>query len=206
MPPSSASDRASGRTALNFSNEKGGRAGRAGAGDAAKSRADGRDREAEEPAKGRRDARSRSEARPMRPESAEPRMTPSDAAARRAAAASRCPAAPRAWSFGTNAAGSRPGSVRPKQVVDLAREDDDRDAGGEADRHGVRDVLDVGAEPQEADRRAASRRPSWSRGGTRRTHGARCRGDEDDEGARPARRSGSGCRPAPRSGSRRRSP
>ena len=64
----------------------------------------------------------------------------------------RVAAAQSASSFGRNAAGSRPASVRPKRSRDLAREDDDRDARGEADRHGMRDVLDVGSEPQEADR------------------------------------------------------
>jgi hypothetical protein len=39
-----------------------------------------------------------------------------------------------------------------EQVLDLAGEDDDGDAGGEADGHRIGDELDVGAEPQEADR------------------------------------------------------
>jgi Phosphate-selective porin O and P len=44
------------------------------------------------------------------------------------------------------------GQGQPEQLLELAREDDDGDAGGEPHRHRVRDVLDEGAEPQEADR------------------------------------------------------
>ncbi len=39
-----------------------------------------------------------------------------------------------------------------EEVAQLARDDDCRDAGGEADDDRVRDVFDVGAEPQEPDR------------------------------------------------------
>jgi hypothetical protein len=39
-----------------------------------------------------------------------------------------------------------------EEVLDLAGEDDDGDAGGEADRHRIGDELDEGAEPQEAHR------------------------------------------------------
>ena len=43
-----------------------------------------------------------------------------------------------------------PGSVIPNEIPELAGEDDDGDAGGEADRHRIGNELDVGAEPQEA--------------------------------------------------------
>ena len=57
---------------------------------------------------------------------------------------------------------------QPEQVAKLRDQDDDGDAGGEADRHRIGDVLDVGAEPQKADRQqhqsgdaaVASTRPS----------------------------------------------
>ena len=58
--------------------------------------------------------------------------------------------APMAASLGSSAAGSCAMS-RPEQILHLAGEDDDRDAGGEADGDREGDVLDVGAEPQEAD-------------------------------------------------------
>ena len=41
------------------------------------------------------------------------------------------------------------GHVEAQQLLDLAGEDDDGDAGRETDRDGEGDVLDVGAEPQE---------------------------------------------------------
>ena len=60
---------------------------------------------------------------------------------------------PRGLQLGQQFAGS-PASVRPSRS-DLAGEDDDGDAGGEADGHRIGNVLDVGAEPQKADRRSA---------------------------------------------------
>ncbi len=50
-------------------------------------------------------------------------------------------------------AGLRPVERQPQQILQLAREDDDGDAGGEADGDRIRDELDVGAELEKADRR-----------------------------------------------------
>ena len=55
----------------------------------------------------------------------------------------------RSWA---GAARARAASVEAQQVLQLAGENDDRNAGGEADDDRKRDVLDIGAEPQEADR------------------------------------------------------
>ena len=44
------------------------------------------------------------------------------------------------------------GERQAEQFADLAGEDDDGDAGGEADRHRIGDEFDVGAEPEIADR------------------------------------------------------
>jgi hypothetical protein len=38
----------------------------------------------------------------------------------------------------------------PAEIAQLAREDDDGDAGREANRHRIRNELDIGADPQEA--------------------------------------------------------
>ena len=42
---------------------------------------------------------------------------------------------------------------QPAEILELAGEDRDRDAAGEADRHRVRDVADQRAQPQQADQR-----------------------------------------------------
>ena len=56
-------------------------------------------------------------------------------------------------SLSISSPGSGSASVEPEQILELAREDDDGDAGRESDRHGIGDELDVGAELEEADRR-----------------------------------------------------
>ena len=57
-------------------------------------------------------------------------------------------------SFGRKAAGSLPARLEAEEVAQLACQDDDGDAGGEADDDRMRDVFDVGAEPQEGRRRS----------------------------------------------------
>ncbi len=42
--------------------------------------------------------------------------------------------------------------LEAEQIADLTREDDQRDAAGEADRHWIRDELDRGTEPEQAER------------------------------------------------------
>ena len=59
----------------------------------------------------------------------------------------------------------RPGRSRacsPNRSRDLRDQDDDGDAGGEADRHRIGDVLDIGAEPQKPDDEQQHARPSGS--------------------------------------------
>ena len=72
-----------------------------------------------------------------------------------------------ASSFGTSArllAGKR----QPEQILDLAREDDHGDAGGESDRHRIGDEFDVGAEAAGSRPRAGSGPPSaWPAAGHR---------------------------------------
>ncbi len=55
-----------------------------------------------------------------------------------------------AASFGISSPGSLRRQRDAEQILELAGEDDDGDAGGEADRHRIGNELDVGAEPQEA--------------------------------------------------------
>jgi hypothetical protein len=76
--------------------------------------------------------------------------------------------------------------LETKQVLELAHQNDRRDAGRETDRHRIGNELDVAAQPQEADQRHDRA------GHHRREHEAivsvplhDC-GDEHDEGARRA--------------------
>ncbi len=46
--------------------------------------------------------------------------------------------------------GRQPGHLQPEQILDLTREYDHGDAGGETGDHGVGDVFDPGAQPQQA--------------------------------------------------------
>ena len=71
-------------------------------------------------------------------------------------------------SLSISSPGSGSASVSPKQILDLAREDDDGDPGRESDGHGIGNELDVGAELQEADRREHRALPASSRAATRR--------------------------------------
>ena len=77
-------------------------------------------------------------------------MKASDAAASPKARGRRPKAGPKASSLGRKAAGSC--SRAAPAVLDLAREDDDGDARGEADGHGIGDIFDVDAEPRITDR------------------------------------------------------
>ena len=76
--------------------------------------------------------------------------------------------------------------LETKQVLELAHQNDRRDAGRETDRHRIGNELDVAAQPQEADQRHDRA------GHHRREHEAivsvplHHRGDEHDEGARRA--------------------
>ena len=103
-----------------------------------------------------------------------PRMTAMrDSATRRRHRLTVGIAPPSACSFGIRSPGSLPASVSPKRSLQLAREDDDGDAGGEADRHGIGNELDVGAEPQQTRPRSGTPRPSRWPGSGRRCRGAR---------------------------------
>ena len=105
---------------------------------------------------------------------ARPRMMPIVTAATPTAAGLTVPAACQsAASFGMKAAGSLPGKRQAEQVAQLAGEDDDGDAGREADRDRIGDVLDVGAEPQEADRHQDEPRHHGREQPSRRSRAAR---------------------------------
>ena len=93
-----------------------------------------------------------------------------------------------ASSFGINSPGSLPVSVMPKQIPELAGEDDDGDAGGESHRHRIGNEFDVGAEPQKArgDQKHAGHRGGEDHavdavafGGQRHQHDERAGGPAD---------------------------
>ena len=158
IPPSSAKDSAAGRTAAIFSIESVGQLRqRQRLRDAAEARADGLDRQMQQPGDRPKPAPRRSD----RPASAAgsrrtARMTADRQQRRRATADGLTvgSAAASACSFGTSGPGLRAGEGQAEQVLELAGEDDDGDAGGEADGHRIGNVLDEGAEPQQPDRRA----------------------------------------------------
>ena len=176
MAPSSAKATASGSTACSFSSEKSGRCGAGnGAGMPPKRRADGLDRQGEEAGQRRR-RRATAISMPGQCGGAAQPDDEADGQQRqrhggRIDRVERSRQGSRSWA--SSAPGSLPSSVEPEQVAQLAREDDDGDAGGEADRDGIGDVLDVGAEPQEARQPSGSRPPSSSRARGRRCRGAR---------------------------------
>ena len=60
-------------------------------------------------------------------------------------------ACPSAASLGSNGPGSAPGNFRPPRSLHLAGKDRDRDAAGEADGHGMRNIANERAKPQQAD-------------------------------------------------------
>ncbi len=180
MPPRSAIVRASGSTASNFSNEKAGSAGSGqGAGDAAElaSRWWRRDSPPWPAARRARRRRPMAMRKPgqcgrnfLQAEDDRQRCRGDDERRRR----HRVPDAPERLELrhegGRLAAGQasgRAGRVIWLEKMMTAMPD------GEADRDGMRDVLDVGAEPQEADREQDHARDHASRGGTRRSRAAR---------------------------------
>ena len=78
------------------------------------------------------------------------------------------------------------GERQAEEIVNLAGEDDDRDAGGEADGHRIGNEFDIGAEPQIAGRHQEHARHD---GGEQHAVDAVALdggGDEHDEGARRA--------------------
>ena len=92
-------------------------------------------------------------ARPVRPPASQATIMPIDDGGQRDGARIDRAAAPRrALELGHERRRAPCPQGQAEQVLDLAGEDDDRDAGGEADRHRIGNVLDVGAEPQEARR------------------------------------------------------
>ena len=90
----------------------------------------------------------------------------------RAAGLTVSEALPQRRKLGDERARAHGGERQSEKILELAREDDDRDAGGEADGDRIGNEFDVGAEPQKAD--AASRKtPAMTtRAAARRRRGA----------------------------------
>jgi len=76
------------------------------------------------------------------------------------------------------------GERQAEKLLDLAGEDDDGDAGGEADRDRKRDVFDEGAEPQQPDREQDESRKHGGEQQALHPMLLDRRGDEHDERAR----------------------
>jgi hypothetical protein len=72
---------------------------------------------------------------------------------------------------------------QPEQVLQLARQDDRRDARGETGRHRIRDVFDVGAEPEQADDHHDGARHQGGEYQPVIAVALHRRGDQHDEGA-----------------------